>query len=301
MHGSDFNLATSIFFVGYLMMQLPSNLLITRLPPSIYLSCAATVWGVVSTCNGAVQSFGQLVAVRLILGFVECPFFPGKNSSTWNISVSNAGRLSLTDRFRCHLPDVVVVHPLRINKAYLLVLLRQCPGEHVRWAFGTFFLQNAQLHHTNNTPSQAAGILENLDGSMGIAGWRWLFIIEGVITIGVAIAAGFILPDYPATTKWLSEEERNFASWRLMVDINETDDTHSRSIWEGVKLCLTDYRLYLFVLTQHLSILSQTFQYFFPSIVQTLGFGKIETLLLTVPGEFTPFPPNITACLDQSC
>ena len=120
---------------------------------------------------------------------------------------------------------------------------------------------------------------------MGIAGWRWLFIIEGVITIGVAIAAGFILPDYPATTKWLSEEERNFASWRLMADINETDDTHSRSIWERVKLCLTDYRLYLFVLTQHLSILSQTFQYFFPSIVQTLGFGKIETLLLTVPGE----------------
>jgi len=58
-------------------MQLPSNLLITRLPPSIYLSVAATIWGVVSTCNGAVQSFGQLIAVRLILGFVECPFFPG--------------------------------------------------------------------------------------------------------------------------------------------------------------------------------------------------------------------------------
>lgn len=77
MHGSDFNLATSIFFVGYLLCQLPSNLLITRLPPSYYLSVAATVWGVVSTCNGAVQSFGQLVAVRLILGIVECPFFPG--------------------------------------------------------------------------------------------------------------------------------------------------------------------------------------------------------------------------------
>lgn len=152
------------------------------------------------------------------------------------------------------------------------------------------------------TPHQAAGILENLDGSMGIAGWRWLFIIEGVITIGVAIAAGFILPDYPATTKWLNEEERNFASWRLMVDINETDDTHSRSIWEGVKLCLTDYRLYLFVLTQHLSILSQTFQYFFPSIVQTLGFGKIETLLLTVPGEFQyTFPTEIAAWIGSVC
>ena len=131
---------------------------------------------------------------------------------------------------------------------------------------------------------------------MGLAGWRWLFIIEGVITIGVAIAAGFILPDYPATTKWLNEEERNFASWRLMADISESDDTHSRSIWEGVKLCLTDYRLYLFVLTQHMSILSQTFQYFFPSIVQTLGYGEIETLLLTVPGIFSPPIEICTMC-----
>jgi MFS family permease len=137
MHGSDFNLATSIFFVGYLMMQLPSNLLITRLPPSIYLSCAATVWGVVSTCNGAVQSFGQLVAVRLILGFVECPFFPGKLSLVLDISPLNILSTWLINLYRRHLPDVVVVHPLRIDKAHLMVLLRQCTGKHVRWPSGT--------------------------------------------------------------------------------------------------------------------------------------------------------------------
>lgn len=131
----------------------------------------------------------------------------------------------------------------------------------------------------------AAGVLNDLDGSMGIAGWRWLFIIEGVITIGVAIAAGFLLPDFPSTTKWLTDEERNFAAWRMMADINESDEESSSSIWQGVKLCFKDYRLYLFVLVQHMSILSQTFQYFFPSIVQTLGFGEIETLLLTVPGK----------------
>jgi len=111
-----------------------------------------------------------------------------------------------------------------------------------------------------------------------------LLVIEGVITIFVAICAGFILPDYPSTTRWLTEEERSFASWRLLADINETDNTHSRSVWDGVKLALTDYRLYLFVLLQHLSILSQTFTYFFPSIVGTLGYSRIITLLLTVPG-----------------
>lgn len=134
----------------------------------------------------------------------------------------------------------------------------------------------------------AAGILGNMDGAQGIAGWRWLFIIEGVITIGIAIIAGFFLPDYPSTTRWLSEEERAFAAWRLIDDIKEADDRHSNSVWEGVRLALKDYRLYLFLLLQHLSLLSQTFQYFFPSIVATLGYGKITTLLLTVPGKFDP-------------
>lgn len=48
-------------------------------------------------------------------------------------------------------------------------------------------------------------------------------------------------------------------------------------------LALRDPRLYLFTLLQHASLLSQTFQYFFPSILQTLGYGNIQTLLLTVP------------------
>lgn len=51
----------------------------------------------------------------------------------------------------------------------------------------------------------------------------------------------------------------------------------------GLKLALADYRLYLFVLLQHVSLLSQTFQYFFPSIVGTLGYGSIDTLWLTAP------------------
>lgn len=134
-----------------------------------------------------------------------------------------------------------------------------------------------------------AGILGNLDGAHGIAGWRWLFIVEGVITIGVAIIAGFVLPDFPATVKWLNEEERAFAQWRLIHDAKEADNSKSTTVMEGLKLALKDYRMYLFVLFQHTSLLSQTFQYFFPSIVNTLGYGHIETLLLTVPVWFATF------------
>jgi len=128
----------------------------------------------------------------------------------------------------------------------------------------------------------AAGVLSNLEGAHGIQGWRWLFIIEGVITIGVALTAIFVLPDYPATTKWLSEEEKAFAQWRLARDADEEDDNTATNLWQGLKSALVDYKLYLFILLQHVSLVTQTFQYFFPSIVKTLGYGKTETLLLTV-------------------
>lgn len=128
-----------------------------------------------------------------------------------------------------------------------------------------------------------AAILGNLDGDFGLAGWRWLFIVEGTITIGIAILASFFLPNYPATTSWLSEEEKTFAAWRLLADVNEEDERHARSAMAGLKLALQDYRLYLFILFQHLSLLSQTFQYFFPAIVGTLGYGAIDTLWLTAP------------------
>lgn len=124
-------------------------------------------------------------------------------------------------------------------------------------------------------------------GTLGCANHleqRWLFIVEGVATIGVGIMSAFILPDYPQTTRWLSDEERAFASWRLLADINEMDDGKSTTVWQGLKLALKDYRLYLFILLAHMSLLSQTFQYFFPSIVQTLGYDPLITLLLTVPG-----------------
>ncbi|KAK3493454.1 major facilitator superfamily domain-containing protein [Neurospora crassa] len=247
MSGTDFNLATSIFFVAYLLMQLPSNMLITRLRPSIYLSSAMALWGAVSACNAASQKFTHLLVVRICLGIVEAPFFPGAVflMSCWY------SRAELTKRM-----------------AY-------------------FYSGNALANMFGGVIG--AGVLGNLEGARGVSGWRWLFIIEGTITVAVAVAAAFVLPDYPNTTRWLSEEERAYASWRLLADINESDDQNSRSVWDGLKLALRDYRLYIFVLLQHLSLLSQTFQYFFPSILGTLGYGTIETLWLTAPVWFATF------------
>lgn len=139
MKGTDFNLATSILFVGYFLMQLPSNMLITRVRPSLYLSGAMMIWGVVSTCNAAVHSFGGLIAVRFVLGFVEAPFFPGAIflMSSWYT------RAELTRR--------------------------------VSW----FYSGNAIANIFGGVI--AASVLGHLDGRLGIAGWRWLFIIVSEI------------------------------------------------------------------------------------------------------------------------
>jgi hypothetical protein len=104
MSGTDFNLATSILFVGYLLMQLPSNLLLTRVRPSLFLGIAMGIWGVISACQAAAHSFAGLVVARFFLGFVEAPFFPGAvmlmyvRRSSAEIPLIVAGRVGTRDK-----------------------------------------------------------------------------------------------------------------------------------------------------------------------------------------------------------
>jgi len=106
----------------------------------------------------------------------------------------------------------------------------------------------------------SAGILSNLDGARGIEGWRWLFIIQGSLTIVFALISRFLLPDYSRTTKWLSREEQAFAEWRLAQDIaGDVDDRHSVGLVKAAIMAFTDYGLWFFVVMQHCNLLSQTF------------------------------------------
>jgi MFS family permease len=128
-------------------MQLPSNLLLTRVRPSIYLGTAMAIWGMISASQAAVKSFGGLLACRIMLGVVEAPFFPGAIMlmSSWYTRAELAHRIAWF-----------------------------YSGSSLANMFGGLL---------------GAGILGNLNGSHGIAGWRWLFIIEGVITVGIALSA----------------------------------------------------------------------------------------------------------------
>lgn len=80
---------------------------------------------------------------------------------------------------------------------------------------------------------------------------RWLFIIEGAITIVVAFISIFILPNFPRTTPWLTEEEKDLAAWRLEEDIGEDDwvNSEDQSFLHGAKLAFTDLKTWVLVRT----------------------------------------------------
>jgi MFS family permease len=101
----------------------------------------------------------------------------------------------------------------------------------------------------------AAGITGNMDGARGLRAWRWLFIIEGAMTVVVAFCAFFILPNFPRTTTWLTEEERQLAAWRLEEDIGQDDwiDSKHQTFLHGLKLAFTDIKMYILVSLPHLS------------------------------------------------
>ncbi|CAG7920758.1 unnamed protein product [Penicillium olsonii] len=242
LHMSSTQYATSvaILFAGYVLMQLPSNIFLSQLRPSVYLPTVMAIWGMLSALVGVVHNYSGLYALRFLLGFVEAAFYPGALFliSSWYKR-----------------------EEMGVRSAFLF------SGSQLGSAFSGLI---------------AAGIQDGLNGARGLESWRWIFIIEGSVTVFVAICAFLILPDYPSNTRWLSSTERAVAEWRLLADSGQVDEDGSN--WSyGFKRAFADWRLYLFALIFLCIQVSSATSNFFPSVVQTLGFGRVNTLLLTVP------------------
>jgi MFS family permease len=96
----------------------------------------------------------------------------------------------------------------------------------------------------------AAGIVDRMNGVGGLLAWRWIFILEGSATVAIAFYCYWILPDFPATTNWLTEEERAIALWRMEVDAaGEQDWTvgDQQSLFHGFKLLLQDPKNWILI------------------------------------------------------
>ncbi|TVY91249.1 MFS transporter [Lachnellula willkommii] len=255
---TQYQTAVSILFVGYLLGQIPSNLMLTRFKPSVYLPTAIIAWGTISTCAAATHNFAGIFVVRFLLGFAESPFF--------------AGALLLVSSW--YKPSEIAPR----------VALMYC-GNTVANGFGGLL---------------AAGILDGLDGARGIEGWRWLFIIEGAGTVLIGILAFLLMPDFPDSpgNKWLTEQERRFAVYRIASTVNGEEDSVG-GIKQGLKDTVTDVKVWMLCFIQICLLSSQTWTYFFPSIVKTLGYSRTISLLLTAPvyalGFFTSLGNSLIA------
>lgn len=83
--------------------------------------------------------------------------------------------------------------------------------------------------------------LGQMDGLRGYSGWRWVFIIEGVLTCVVAIGCFFVVPDFPEDAKWLTEEERAFLRDKLAKDVGKSAADASMT-WRDIAAVFKDCR-----------------------------------------------------------
>lgn len=89
-----------------------------------------------------------------------------------------------------------------------------------------------------------------MQGVAGHAAWRWLFFIEGALTMGVAVIAAVMLPDTLENSRGFSQEELAVARLRMMEDVGEADTAATDEKWYiGLKLCLVDYKIYILMLS----------------------------------------------------
>lgn len=215
----------SILYVGYILMQVPSNMFINRIQrPSLYISCAMLLWGLISTLSGNAKSFSDMVVIRFFLGFIEAAFLPGALLilSKWYT------RRELTTR------NAILFCGNLISNAFSALV--------------------------------GAGVLSNMQGVLGHSAWRWLFWIEGAITMGVAISAAFILPDLPHNARGFTEEERMVAQLRMIEDVGEADaDSADQGPFDGLIMALKDSKIYVMMLTFTAYVVGLSFNAFFVS------------------------------------
>lgn len=106
----------------------------------------------------------------------------------------------------------------------------------------------------------AAGVFHGMDNVMGLAGWQWLFILQGAVTFVIAFGGYFILPDFPKTTRWLTQEERDLAYNRMEIDT--VGNQGQTGTLNGLKQAARDPVVWIFAMMAHMHLAANGFKNF---------------------------------------
>ncbi|KAH8725566.1 major facilitator superfamily domain-containing protein [Phaeosphaeriaceae sp. PMI808] len=240
---TQYSLAINLFQVSYIIFSVPSNMILVRMRPSIYIPTIMFLWGTVVAAKAAITTPAHLWGLRFALGALEAGFPPAvfHYFSMWYRKNEQ-------------------------TKRFLVFWLAGILGN----AFGGVL---------------AGSIMSGLDGAHGMPGWRWLFLIEGVITCGCALLAPFVLLDYPATCSKFTAEERELAVRRQELDgqnINVEKEGRMK-ISKGLWYAITTPAHWIVFLAFMTVDGSFSIAYFYPTLVKGLGYDSTTAQFMTAP------------------
>jgi MFS transporter, ACS family, tartrate transporter len=168
---SEYAFGAGVFFVGYFLCEVPSNLALVRFGARRWIARIMLLWAVVSACMALVTGARSFHALRFLLGAAEAGFFPG----------------------------------------VIYYLTAWFPRIYRGRAVSTFMMA-AVFSFVVGSPL-SGWLLEH--PQLGLAGWQWLFIVEGIPSFVLGLVVLGVLPDGPADARWLSADERAWLTERL--------------------------------------------------------------------------------------
>jgi D-galactonate transporter len=223
---ATYGLGAGIFFLSYLLFEIPSNFLLERVGARLTLLRIMVLWGLTSAATMFVSTPTQFYVARFLLGLFEAGFFPGiiLYLTYWYPSTRRA---AVTGQFMFAVPVAGMVGgPL------------------------------------------SAWIMSSLDKVGGLAGWRWIFLIEGLPTVLLGIVIFFVLRDQPADAEWLTDPEKSLVQRALSADENARQHVGVSSMFELLK----DAQVWILVFVYFAcAVASYSFTLWLPAMIRSLG------------------------------
>jgi ACS family tartrate transporter-like MFS transporter len=234
-----FGILSGIFFIGYLLFEVPGNMILQRIGARIWISRIIFSWGIVVIITAAVSSASEIFVLRFLLGVAEAGFFPGII-------------LYITCWFRKE----------DLARAVALFMTALAVSNIIGAPVSTWILDN--IHW------------------FGIAGWRWLFVLEGLPALVLGVVTLYWLTDKPEEAAWLAPEERDWLSREIQKEAIQRGGEASGfwsiirdpRVWHlGIVYCLMTIGLY-------------GLGFWMPQIIHSLNpsFSNVEIgLVMTIP------------------
>jgi ACS family 4-hydroxyphenylacetate permease-like MFS transporter len=172
---SMFGMAITLFYIGYFLCEIPSNLLLARFGAKIWIARIMITWGIASAGTMFATGEWSLYFWRALTGIAEAGFLPG----------------------------------------VLLYLTYWFPRSYRARASALFIMG---IPTAIAVASLLSGMILQMDGILGLAGWRWLFLLEGLPAVIFGVAAYFYLTDRPAHAGWLTDAEKATLEARMRQD-----------------------------------------------------------------------------------